>query len=106
MFTGIITAVGTVREAREADGGLELSITCPYPELVPGESIAVDGACLTAARVSSGVFTAHLMRTTLERTGVRRSTLSGGGSISSARFAPATRWAGIWCRGMWTGWAP
>jgi riboflavin synthase len=68
MFTGIITAVGEVREARAAEGGLELTITCPYPELVAGESIAVDGACLTAARVSPGAFTAHLIRTTLERT--------------------------------------
>ena len=69
MFTGIITAVGEVREARPADGGLELTIACPYPELVLGESIAVDGACLTVARVSPGAFTAHLVRTTLERTG-------------------------------------
>src|SRR3954471_8421413 len=68
MFTGIVTAVGAVREARSADGGLELTIACPLPELVPGESIAVDGACLTAARVSPGTFTAHLIRTTLERT--------------------------------------
>jgi len=69
MFTGIVTAVGEVREAREADGGLELTITCPYAELAAGESIAVDGACLTAASVSPGAFTAHLVRTTLERTG-------------------------------------
>ncbi len=69
MFTGIVTAVGEVRQAREADGGLELTIACPYPELIAGESIAVDGACLTAALVSSGAFTAHLVRTTLERTG-------------------------------------
>lgn len=69
MFTGIVTAVGEVREAREADGGLELTIACPYAELAAGESIAVDGACLTAASVSPGAFTAHLVRTTLERTG-------------------------------------
>jgi riboflavin synthase len=69
MFTGIVTAVGEVREAREADGGLELTIAFPYAELAPGESIAVDGACLTAASVSPGAFTAHLVRTTLERTG-------------------------------------
>jgi riboflavin synthase len=68
MFTGIVTAVGEIRETREAEGGLELTISCPYTELVAGESIAVDGACLTAARVASGEFTAHLVRTTLERT--------------------------------------
>ena len=69
MFTGIVTAVGEVRQAREADGGLELTIASPYPELIAGESIAVDGACLTAARVSGGEFTAHLVQTTLDRTG-------------------------------------
>jgi riboflavin synthase len=69
MFTGIVTAVGEVREAREAGGGLELTIACPYADLAAGESIAVDGACLTAASVSPGAFTAHLVRTTLERTG-------------------------------------
>ena len=69
MFTGIVTAVGTVREATDADGGLDLTIACPYPELEPGESIAVDGACLTVARVVDGGFTAHLVRTTLDRTG-------------------------------------
>jgi riboflavin synthase len=68
MFTGIVTAVGEVRAARGADGGLELTIACPYPELVTGESIAVDGACLTAAGAGAGEFTAHLVRTTLERT--------------------------------------
>ena len=66
MFTGIVTAVGEVRQAREADGGLELTIACPYAELAAGESIAVDGA---AASVTPGAFTAHLVRTTLERTG-------------------------------------
>ena len=68
MFTGLVSAVGEVRAVREADGGLELAIACPYPGLVQGESIAVDGACLTAAGVAPGEFTAHLVRTTLERT--------------------------------------
>jgi riboflavin synthase len=68
MFTGIVSAVGEVLEAREADGGLELTIACPYPALALGESIAVDGACLTVARSAPGRFTAHLVRTTIERT--------------------------------------
>ena len=48
MFTGIVTAIGQVRRRAAGAGGLELTITCPYEGLVPGESIAVDGACLTA----------------------------------------------------------
>ncbi len=69
MFTGIVTAVGEVRQAREAEGGLELTISCPYRGLAVGESIAVDGACLTVTRVDETGFAAHVVRTTLDRTG-------------------------------------
>ena len=54
MFTGIVTAHRVRCAGRvAAEGGLELTITCPYDELVPGESIAVDGACLTAQSVAA-----------------------------------------------------
>jgi riboflavin synthase len=68
MFTGIVTAVGTVRETKTLNGGLELAIAAPYPDLVPGESVAVDGACLTVERVVPEGFTVHLIATTLDRT--------------------------------------
>ncbi len=68
MFTGIVTDIGTVREAARSRGGLELTIVCSYPDLVAGESVAVDGACLTVAAVVPGGFTAHVIRTSLERT--------------------------------------
>jgi riboflavin synthase len=68
MFTGIITEIGTVREARPAAGGLDLSIACSWPDLVPGESVAVDGACLTVSGLGEGTFGAHVVRTSLDRT--------------------------------------
>jgi riboflavin synthase len=68
MFTGLVAEVGTVRHARPSDGGLELAIDCSFRDLEPGESIAVDGACLTVERAIDGGFTAHVVRTTLERT--------------------------------------
>ena len=48
MFTGIVTAIGTIREARQ-DGDLRAVITCPYdPEgIAIGASIACSGVCLT-----------------------------------------------------------
>lgn len=48
MFTGIITAVGTVREVRNA-GDLRLIVACPYdPDRIAiGASIACSGVCLT-----------------------------------------------------------
>ncbi|HEY7635880.1 MAG TPA: riboflavin synthase [Gemmatimonadales bacterium] len=68
MFTGIVTAVGTVAEVVRAEDGLELSISCPYQGLTPGESIAVDGACLTVQGVLRDGFTSHVIQTSLGRT--------------------------------------
>ncbi len=68
MFTGIVTAVGTVREARRDARGLELVVEAPYERLELGESIAVDGACLTVQRVLDGAFEVHVIATSLERT--------------------------------------
>jgi riboflavin synthase len=68
MFTGLVTAVGTIRRVTPLGGGLDLDIAAPWPDLVPGESVAVDGACLTVARVTEGGFAVHLVTTTLERT--------------------------------------
>jgi len=71
MFTGIITAVGTVRRASAGPDGFELTLDCPYPDLEPGESIAVDGACLTVHALEPSGFTARIIPTSLERTGFR-----------------------------------
>jgi riboflavin synthase len=72
MFTGIVSAIGTVAKAARGsvDGaqGLTLTIRAPYKGLRRGESIAVNGACLTVDRVVRGGFTARAVETTLART--------------------------------------
>lgn len=68
MFTGIVTAIGTVRRAVRPAGGLELTIESSYGDLQPGESVAVDGACLTVEAVSAETFTIHVIQTSLDRT--------------------------------------
>jgi len=68
MFTGIITEVGSVARADNDANGLELTIRSGYPDLELGESIAVDGACLTVQELSDGTFQAHVIRTSLDRT--------------------------------------
>lgn len=68
MFTGIVSAIGTVRRAVPREGGLDLTIAAPWVDLELGESVAVDGACLTVTGLAPGEFTAHVVRTTLERT--------------------------------------
>jgi riboflavin synthase len=68
MFTGIITSVGAVLQASSSSTGFELSIQCDYPDLELGESVAVDGACLTVQALTPGAFTAHIVHTSLQRT--------------------------------------
>ena len=68
MFTGIVSAVGRVTKVTRNGGGVLLSIRAPYKGLRRGESIAVNGACLTVERVVRGGFTAHAVETTLGRT--------------------------------------
>ena len=68
MFTGIVTAVGTVRAATRGPDGLTLRIGAPYRAVRKGESIAVDGACLTVERAGKGWFSVHVVATSLERT--------------------------------------
>lgn len=71
MFTGIVTAVGSIRQVIRRPDGVELTIECPYPDLQLGESVAVDGACLTVDALVSGGFTAQVVRTTLQRTRIQ-----------------------------------
>lgn len=68
MFTGIITEIGTLVDSRPAEGGRDLEISCSWTDLAEGESIAVDGACLTVARLREGAFGVHVIRTSLDRT--------------------------------------
>jgi len=68
MFTGIVTGIGTVQKAVVGPGGLELTIQSPYRGLEPGESVSVDGACLTVEAATPDAFSVHVIRTTLDRT--------------------------------------
>lgn len=68
MFTGLITAVGTIDEATDHDGGRTLTIGMPWDDVVRGESIAVDGACLTVTDTAPGRCTVHVVVTSLDRT--------------------------------------
>jgi len=74
MFTGIVSAVGRVAKATRETGngkretGLSLTIRAPYKGVKRGESIAVNGACLTVERAAQGAFTVHVVETTEGRT--------------------------------------
>lgn len=68
MFTGIVTAIGEVETAVRHPHALVLTLRAPYPDLALGESIAVDGACLTVTAIGAGTFSVDVVPTTLERT--------------------------------------
>ncbi len=68
MFTGIVTAQGSVAGVALEGDRLKLTINAPYEDLVLGESIAVNGACLTVMERGAGNFSVEAVVTTRERT--------------------------------------
>ena len=69
MFTGIVDAVGRLEAVKNGvPNGVELRIKASYKGVKKGESVAVNGACLTVERVLKGGFTVHAVATTLGRT--------------------------------------
>jgi riboflavin synthase len=71
MFSGIIADVGSIAEAGDRDGGLRLVIAASALDLSDvqlGDSIAVNGVCLTAVKIEGKTFTVDVSRETLDCT--------------------------------------
>ncbi len=70
MFSGIVASLGRVSMRRAAGAGLRLDVACTLPgePLRVGESVAVNGACLTVAEVDPEGFAADLSPETVART--------------------------------------
>jgi riboflavin synthase len=71
MFTGIVTAVGAIAAVDATAGGVRIRVTAPELMLADGqvgESIAVNGVCLTAIAISGQGFDADVSRETLRCT--------------------------------------
>lgn len=69
MFTGLIEHSGTVSAVNSREAGAAIAIkTDLAPELGLGESIAVNGVCLTVTHLTPDTFSADVMNETLERT--------------------------------------
>jgi riboflavin synthase len=69
MFTGLIEDLGTVRELRRESNLVRLTVgtAIPSAELHLGDSVAVNGICLTVVAFGTGSFTADVSPETLER---------------------------------------
>jgi riboflavin synthase len=69
MFTGIVQALGTVRALEDVGAAARLAVQGEILQgLSGGESIAVNGVCLTVAQIDPSGFTADVMLETLRRT--------------------------------------
>ena len=81
MFTGLIADIGTVEAIDARDEGARLRVrTGLAGDLSQGDSIAVNGACLTAARVDDGAFEADVMNQTLDQTSL--GSVEAGGRVN------------------------
>jgi riboflavin synthase len=73
MFTGLVQELGSVAAVDQGAGGARVTVDATLAgELSPGDSVAVNGVCLTATTIANGGFSADVMAETL-----RRSALAG-----------------------------
>ena len=74
MFTGIIEGLGSVKSLmrRGDDSSLEIDVPFDMTDVKPGDSMAVNGACLTITTLRGGLFTADVSAETLSKTNLGR----------------------------------
>ena len=86
MFTGIVEEVGSVVDI--SDNGMTVRAEKVMSDLKLGDSIAVNGACLTAVSLSGSEFSVDLSPETMRRTSL--GDLSAGGSVNLERALSAS----------------
>ena len=71
MFTGIITTIGKIKSATPAGDGLHLQIEVPahyLNDVVLGDSIAIQGACMTVTQIEGNTFSLDISQESLNKT--------------------------------------
>ena len=95
MFTGIIEELGVVEALEDQGDAVRLTLRGPHVtvDAALGDSISVNGCCLTVAERDGETFTADVMRETLEKTSL--GALQPGARVNLERaVTPATRLGG------------
>lgn len=89
MFTGLVEEIGSVERLEQLGDAVRIAIRAPKvtEDAAPGDSIAVDGVCLTVVDNAAGVFTADVMRETLDRS--RLGTYAEGAKVNLERALAA-----------------
>ena len=100
MFTGLIEELGTVRSFAASAGGARMSVSANTitSDSMDGDSVAVNGVCLTALDITPNSFAADLSQETLDRTTL--GDLKVGSRVNLERaVTPATRLGGHMVQG-------
>lgn len=95
MFTGIVEEIGLVKEVVYGSKSIKLTIKCEkiMDDVKIGDSIAVNGICLTVASLDNGVFTADVMPQTMRKTNL--GSLRAGEKVNLERaLRPVDRMGG------------
>jgi riboflavin synthase len=89
MFTGIIEEVGTIKSIKKGEKSAQLRIQGDviFQDLHLGDSVAVNGVCLTVTGFENHIFTADVMHETLSRSSL--SDLKNGKPVNLERAMPA-----------------
>jgi riboflavin synthase len=85
MFTGLVEGLGRIVEVRPGSGSSRIGIATPLVAdgVELGDSVAVDGVCLTACALDEGHFWADVVAETLDRTNL--SSLEAGRDVNLER---------------------
>jgi len=81
VFTGLVADLGTVHAVETTAGGVRLVVESRLTaELAEGDSVSVNGVCLTATAISGGRFSADVMHETLRRSSLAEA--AGGARVN------------------------
>ena len=85
MFTGLVEEIGTIKELKKGDKSLYISIKCDkvFEKTIIGDSIAVNGTCLTVVNIANDILSFDVMYETVNRTNLKR--LKSGSKVNLER---------------------
>ncbi len=86
MFTGIVEEIGSIRGIVQGSKSIKLTIHCKkiIDDIKLGDSIAVNGICLTATHIGKDEFTADVMPETMRKTGLGSLKIGSGVNLERA----------------------
>ena len=94
MFTGLVEETGKIMNILKKSSGMEITIKANkvIEKVQIGDSIAVNGVCLTVTEFSGNTFTADVMYETIERSGLKR--ITAGETVNLEKSLTLTTFLG------------